>query len=95
MAHSAPDRGKISPFEMVGKTLENFRDPDKLERYKKLSLAKDLRTAYDEKYISNPMLARLVITKYHDNAIYFAGKISDRGAEEIMKISEEDRKSVV
>ncbi len=89
MAVARVDRGKISPIEMVSKTLENFKDTDKLERYKKLALAKDLRTAYDEKYINNPMMARLVITKYHDNAIYFAGKISDRGAEEIMKISED------
>ena len=89
MALARADRGKISPIAMVGNTLENFKDPDKLERYKKLALAKDLRTAYDEKYISNPMMARLVITKYHDNAIYFAGKISDRGAEDIMHISED------
>lgn len=89
MAVARIDRGKISPVEMVDKTLENFKNPDKLERYKKLALAKDLRTSYDEKYINNPMLARLVITKYHDNAIYFAGKISDRGAEEVLKISED------
>ena len=89
MAVARVDRGKIPPIEMVGKTLENFKDTDKLERYKKLALAKDLRTAYDEKYINNPMMARLVITKYHDNAIYFAGKISARGAEEIMKISQD------
>ena len=89
MAVARSDRGKVSPVEMVSKTLENFKDTDKLERYKKLALAKDLRTAYDEKYINNPMMARLVITKYHDNAIYFAGKISDRGADEIMKISED------
>ena len=89
MAVARVDRGKISPVEMVGKTLENFKDIDKLEKYKKQALANDLRTAYDEKYISNPMMARLVLTKFHDNAIYFAGKISDRGAEDIMKISED------
>ena len=87
MALARADRGKISPIEMIGNTLENFKDPDKLEHFKKLALAKDLRTAYDEKYIENPLLARLVITKYHDNSIYFANKISDKGAEEIFKIN--------
>ena len=89
MALARSDRGKISPIEMVGNTLDNFKDPEKLERYSKLALAHDLQTAYDEKYISNPMMARLVITKYHDNAIYFASKITEKGADEVMKISED------
>ena len=89
MAVARVDRGKIPPAEMISKTLENFRDPEKLERYVKQSLAADLRTAYDEKYISNPMLARFVITKFHDNALYFAGKISDKGADEVWKINKD------
>ncbi len=87
MAMARADRGKISPFEMVGKTFENFKDPEQLEIYREVSLAKDLRTVYDEKYIDNPMLARFVITKYHDNALYFAGKISDKNAKDIWGIS--------
>lgn len=87
MAVARGDRGKSSASQMVSKTLENFQNPEKLEIYRKQALAHDLRTAYDEKYINNPMLARFVITKFHDNAIYFAGKISDKGSEEIMKVS--------
>lgn len=87
MAMARADRGKISPFEMVGKTFENFKDSEQLEIYREVSLAKDLRTAYDEKYIDNPMLARFVITKYHDNALYFAGKISDKNTKEIWDIT--------
>jgi hypothetical protein len=87
MAKAREDRGKISAFAMVGKTFENFKDSEGLENYRKVSLVKDLRTAYDEKYIDNPMLARLVITKYHDNAIFFAGKISDKNTNEIWSIT--------
>jgi hypothetical protein len=87
MAMVRADRGKITPFEMVGKTIDNFKDPEQLKAFKKAALAKDLRTAYDEKYIENPMLARFVITKYHDNALYFAGKISDKNVQEIWDIT--------
>ncbi len=87
MAAARSDRGKSSALEMVTKTLENFRNPEKLEAYRRQSLANDLRTQYDEKYIDNPMLARFVITKFHDNAIYFARKLSDAGSEEVMKVS--------
>jgi hypothetical protein len=87
MAVTRSDRGKASASEMVNKTLENFRNPEKLEVYRRQSLAHDLRTQYDEKYINNPMLARFVITKFHDNAFYFAGKLSDAGSEEVLKIS--------
>jgi len=80
-------RGKISGSEMVVKTLENFQDPEKLESYTRQHLATALRSSYDEKYINNPAIARFVITKFHDNAIYFAGKVSDKGADELMKVS--------
>lgn len=87
MAMARQDRGKVSPFEMVGKTFENFKNPEQLKEFKDAALAKDLRGVYDEKYIDNPMLARFVITKYHDNALYFAGKISDKNAKDILTIS--------
>lgn len=85
MVVARSERGKVSGYEMVKKTLENFRDSEKLESYRRLAMAHDLRAKYDEKYINNPMLARFVITKFHDNAIYFAEKISDKGVDELMK----------
>jgi hypothetical protein len=87
MAIVRNDRHKVSASELVKKTLGNLQDVGKIEAYRTQALAHDLRTAYDEKYLDNPLLARLVITKFHDNAIYFAGKISDRGSEELLKVS--------
>ncbi len=87
MVIARSDRGKISASEMVKRTLENFSHPEKLKDFRIQALAHNLRTAYDEKYIDNPMLARLVLTKFHDNAIYFSGKISDKGSDELMKTS--------
>lgn len=87
MAVTRIDRGKVSASEMVTKTIENFQSPEKLEKYTKQQLAEKLRSAYDEKYIVNPMMARLIITKFHDNAIYFAGKVSDKGSDEMMRVT--------
>lgn len=87
MVMARGDRIKASSTEMIKKTVENFQSPEKIDIYRKQSLANDLRTAYDEKYVDNPMLARLILTKFHDNSIYFAGKISDKGSEELMKVS--------
>lgn len=87
MAVTRIDRGKVSASEMVTKTIENFQSPEKLEKYTKQQLAEKLRSAYDENYIVNPMLARLIITKFHDNAIYFAEKVTDKGSDEMMRVT--------
>lgn len=87
MAVARDGRDKASAYQMVTKTLENFKDPEKLEIYRKQALGRDLQTRYDEKYVDNPMLARFVITKFHDNAMYFAGRLSDKGADDVWNIS--------
>jgi hypothetical protein len=87
MAVARSDRDKISSVKMVENTLENFQHPERLELYRKKQLAVERSAVYDETYIENPMMARLVITKFHDNAIYYAGKISDKGANEIRTMS--------
>jgi hypothetical protein len=87
MAVTRIDRGKVSASEMVTKTIENFQSPEKLENYNKHQLAEKIRSAYDENYIINPMVARLVTTKFHDNAIYFAGKVYDKGSDEMLRVT--------
>ena len=79
------DRLKSSASEMVAKTLDNFQHPEKIELYRIKSLLAPHHGAYNEDYIKNPVLARFVITKFHDNSIYYAGKISERGSDELMK----------
>lgn len=87
MVMAREHKSKASASEMVTKTLDNFQDPEKLASYNKDTAARVLRSSYDEVYVGDPMLARFVITKFHDNAIYFAGKISDKGSDELMKVS--------
>lgn len=89
MVIARKDRGKLPITEMVTKTIDNFLDPEKIDQYKKALVAIESRSSYDETYIANPIIARFVITKFHDNAIYFAGKLSDKGADEVWKISQD------
>lgn len=68
-------RGNVSPVEMVKETLYYFQRPEALadqnDDQRNATLGK-----YDEYYFENPLLARLVETKFHDNALYFASTLT-------------------
>ena len=87
MAVARADRGKISPIKLIENTIEDFKNPEKLEKYTKLAMAEKFRSAYDESYITNPLFARIITTKFHDNAMYFASKTSDRDDEDIINVT--------
>jgi hypothetical protein len=89
MVIARKERGRVDIFQMVSKTWDNFLDPEKLNEYNKQVIVNDLRSAYDETYIANPMVARFVTTKFHDNGIYFAGKIEGKGTDELTKVTED------
>jgi hypothetical protein len=87
MAIARADRGKVSGAEMVSKTLETFQNQGKIDSFRKEVLVRESLSLYDEGYIKNPFAARFVITQFHDNAMYFAGKVSDKGAEQVRSLS--------
>jgi hypothetical protein len=89
MVIARKERGRVDIFQMVSKTWDNFLDPEKLKDYNKQVIVNDLRSAYDETYIANPMVARFVTTKFHDNGIYFAGKIDGKATEELRHVTED------
>jgi len=84
MAIARYERAHVSPIKTIENTFKNFNDPGKLERYTKLAELQKEKSRYDETYIANPIVARLVTTKFHDNAIFFASEISEKNAEEVM-----------
>jgi len=87
MVMARGDRNKSTAAEMISKSVENLQHPDKIKAYRIHALLADLHTAYDENYIANAMLQRFVITKFHDNAIYYAGMISGKGIDQLNKIT--------
>lgn len=70
MAMVRGSRTKLTGIEMLGKTFDMLKRPSLIEAFK-AKQRPTFSTAYDEKYIANPMVARLVETKYHDNALHF------------------------
>ena len=77
-------RGRISPIEMIEKTIDLTQRPQVLEAYRQKVNESGVHETYDETYIANPMIARFVETKFHDNALYFAKTLT----------TEESRKDV-
>ena len=73
-------RGSVSAPQMVSETFRYFGQPEALEderaRVRDATLGK-----YDEFYFANPLLARLVETKFHDNSLYFASTLSQSDSE--------------
>jgi len=64
-------RGHASGAEMVAKTLRYATDAQALATERELA-ARQVQARYDEHYFSNPLVARFVETKFHDNAFFFA-----------------------
>jgi hypothetical protein len=80
MAIARGARGKISPAQMVKKTISVWRRPALIAEYRRETSAVSRFAAYDEHYIANPLLARFVETKFHDNALHFASRLTTESA---------------
>jgi hypothetical protein len=68
-------RGKVSAVAMIRTTLRIWRQPRVLAAYKADHQIASRYSAYDEHYIANPMLGRLVETKFYDTAFHFASTL--------------------
>lgn len=83
MAVARKDRGKVSTYKMVENTLYFATQPQILREQRQRDRFVSLREGYDEVYFANPLISRLVETKFHDNALYFGSRLSDRDARRI------------
>jgi hypothetical protein len=68
-------RGKVSAPTMIRTTLRIWRQPAVIAAYRARSQAAVRFSAYDEHYIANPMLGRLVETKFYDTGFHFASSL--------------------
>jgi hypothetical protein len=69
-------RGKVPPVAMIRTTLRIWRQPRVIAAYKADNQVGSRFSVYEEHYITNPMLSRLVETKYYDTAFYFASTLT-------------------
>jgi hypothetical protein len=71
---------------MVQETLRHFRSPDTLAEQREAQAGATSRR-YDEHYFDNPLLARLVETKFQDNALFFAASLSQSDVRQLAQVS--------
>jgi hypothetical protein len=76
MAIARQVRGKVSAAAMIRTTLRIWRQPSVIAAYRADQQVASRFSAYDEHYIANPMLARLVETKFYDTAFHFASTLT-------------------
>jgi len=88
MAIARGARGHVSPIEMVKTTLSVWRRPALIAEYRRERSAVSRFAAYDEHYIENPLLARFVETKFHDNALHFARALTtEESKDQLRKVT--------
>jgi hypothetical protein len=89
MAIARGSRGKVPATEMIRRTVAVWRSPAVRDAYKNEQRG-SIYAVYDEHYIANPILARLVETKFHDNALHFAGLLKTEQARDQVTAVTED-----
>lgn len=77
-------RGGVNAVEMVSETWRAFGQPELLEA-ERADRAARVRQQYDERYFDNPLLARVVETKFHDNSFTFAATFTDSDRAELAR----------
>ena len=70
-------RATASAAKMIEDTIYYLQQPEVLKDRRELDKLAARNSKYDETYLSNPLLARLVETKFHDNILYFGLRLSD------------------
>jgi hypothetical protein len=77
-------RAKVSKLETIENTIYYYGQPKLLQNRRERDKLEAKRGNYDETYLANPLVARLIETKFHDNAFYFSARISEKAAEELL-----------
>jgi hypothetical protein len=80
MAIARQWRGRVSASEMIKTTFFIMSKPNLLAAARAHAEAASQFGAYDERYVANPLLNRLVVTKYDDNAFHFAASLTSEDA---------------
>ncbi len=81
------ERATSSPMKMVEDTFYYVTQPELLDAQRTRDKLAFSQSSYDETYFANPLLGRLMETKFHDNAIYFASRISTNDGQRLWDIT--------
>jgi len=73
-----------SAINKIYATIDVLSKPGAIEAYRSKERYATAYSDYDEYYVENPVLARFVNTKFHDNALFFESKLTERGQDELI-----------
>ena len=81
------ERENISTTQLVEKTFDAFHNKKEIEVYRKLQKENIGTNDYEEDYITNPFLTRLILTKFTDNMLSLTDVRNGRHAEVIWGVT--------
>lgn len=87
MVIARKSRGEVSALKMVEETFYYFQRPQLLQAQRDRDKFTSVQSSYDETYFASPLMARLVETKFHDNALYFASRLNAQDEEKMLDIT--------
>ncbi len=87
MSIARKSRAIASPMKMVEDTFYYVTQPDQLKTQREREKQGSSLSSYDETYFDNPLLARLMETKFHDNALYFASRIAAKDEDKLWDVT--------
>jgi hypothetical protein len=89
MAIARDKKQFVTTMKTIENTIDNFQNPIALEAYRNKGKLESILSSYDEHYFASPIMARLMETKFHDNALYFATTLTDSGTKDLSKITDD------
>lgn len=87
MVIAREQRSNLTPIELVDKTLEVFSNKEKINRFKEAYLKFTQGFKYNETYLNNPFLDRLIYIKFFDNMISLQGVMNGDYSKKIYDIT--------
>jgi hypothetical protein len=87
MVIARKSRGNVSTVKMVEETFYFLQQPQLLRAQQDRDKAISILSSYDEAYFASPLVARLVETKFHDNALYFSSRLNARDEARLLDIT--------
>jgi hypothetical protein len=73
----------MGAVKVVNATIDVLMKPELIDIQRNRDKLDALIKPYDEYYVVDPVLARFVNTKFHDNALYFESKLTNRAEDEL------------
>jgi hypothetical protein len=87
MVIARKSRANVSALKMVEETFYYFQQPQQLRAQRERDNHINIQSAYDETYFASPLMARLVETKFHDNALFFSSRIPLGDEEKLLDVT--------